>query len=150
MSVIHTLVVQNITTEPSTMDLIFTNLPTLFITAFFATLFLQSGLDKVLDYRSNLDYLSNHFKNSPLAGSVRLLMPTITILETLTGIVSAWAFLQTLLTGQSEAAIFSPALAGVSLLCLFFGQRIGKDYAGAAALVPYFIVVLLGLWIIKL
>jgi len=132
------------------MDLIFTNLPTLFITAFFAILFLQSGLDKALDYRGNLDYLSAHFKNSPLAGSVRLLMPTITVLELLTGAVSIWAFLQTLVTGQSSAAIFSPALAGISFLCLFFGQRVGKDYAGAAALVPYFVVVLLGLWMIKM
>ncbi|MBC7777783.1 MAG: DoxX family protein [Phycisphaerae bacterium] len=132
------------------MDLIFTNLPTLFITAFFAILFLQSGLDKALDYRSNLDYLNDHFKNSPLAKTVVLLMPTITVLETLTGAVSVWAFMQTLLMGQSSAAIFSPALAGISLLCLFFGQRVGKDYAGAASLVPYFVVVLLGLWMIKM
>ncbi|MFN0174136.1 MAG: DoxX family protein [Saprospiraceae bacterium] len=132
------------------MDLIFSNLPTLFVTAFFAILFLQSGLDKLLNYRGNLDYLSKHFKNSPLAGSVRLLLPTITVLETLTGLISAWAFLQVLVTGQSGAAIFSPALAGVSILCLFFGQRVGKDYAGAASLVPYFVVVLLGLWMIKM
>ncbi len=132
------------------MDLIFSNLPTLFITAFFAILFLQSGLDKILDYRGNLDFLNEHFKNSPLSGSVRLLLPTITVLEVLTGLVSIWAFLQVLLTGQSSAAIFSPALAGASLLSLFFGQRVGKDYGGAASLVPYFVVVLLGLWMIKM
>lgn len=132
------------------MDLIFTNLPTLFITAFFAILFLQSGLDKVLNYKGNLAYFRDQFKNSPLSGSVSLLLPTITLLETLTGIVSAWAFLQTLLTGQSGAAIFSPALAGTSILGLFFGQRMAKDYGGAAALVPYFVVVLLGLWMIKM
>lgn len=133
-----------------TMDLIFTNLPALFITAFFAILFLQSGLDKVLDYKGNLEYLQDHFKNSPLKGSVPLLMPTITVLETLTGLVSAWAFIQTLWSGQSSAAIFSPALAGLSLLALFFGQRLAKDYAGAASLTPYFVVVLLGLWMIKM
>ncbi len=132
------------------MDLIFTNLPTLFITAFFAILFLQSGLDKVLNYKSNLDYFLDQFKNSPLSGSVSLLLPTITVLETLTGMVSAWAFLQTVLTGQSGAAIFSPALAGISLLSLFFGQRMAKDYGGAASLVPYFVIVLLGLWMIKM
>lgn len=132
------------------MDLIITNLPTLFITAFFAILFLQSGLDKLLDYTGNFDYLSGHFKNSPLAGSVRLLLPCITLLEMLTGLVSAWAFLQTLVTGQSGAAIFSPTLAGISLLCLFFGQRVAKDYGGAAALVPYFAVSVLGLWMIKM
>ena len=132
------------------MDLIFTNLPTLFITAFLGILFLQSGLDKVLDYKGNLDYFRDHFKNSPLASSVSLLLPSITLLEVATGVVSAWAFLQTLVTGQSSAAIFSPALAGASLLGLFFGQRLAKDYAGAAALVPYFLVVLLGLWMIKM
>jgi len=132
------------------MDLIFTNLPTLFITAFFAILFLQSGLDKVLNYKSNLDYFLDQFKNSPLSGSVSLLLPIITVLETLTGMVSAWAFLQTVLTGQSGAAIFSPALAGISLLSLFFGQRMTKDYGGAASLVPYFVIVLLGLWMIKM
>lgn len=132
------------------MDLLFSNLPALFITAFFAILNLQSGFDKALNYNSNLEYLTDHFKKSPLAGSVRLLLPTITVLEILTGLVSAWAFLQILLSGQSAAAIYSPALAGISLLCLFFGQRLAKDYGGAASLVPYFVVVLLGLWMIKM
>ena len=132
------------------MELFLTNLPTLFITAFFAILFLQSGLDKVTDYRGNLEYFRDHFKNSPLAGGVSLIMPVITLLETLTGLVSVWAFFQILLTGQRSIAIFSPVLAGTSLLSLFLGQRLAKDYGGAAALVPYFVVVLLGLWIIKI
>jgi hypothetical protein len=132
------------------MNLIINNLPTLFITVFFAILFLQSGFDKVTDYRGNLEYFRDHFKNSHLAGGVSLLMPVITLLETLTGLVSAWAFFQTLLTGQSSVAIFSPALAGTSLLSLFFGQRLAKDYGGAAALVPYFLVVLLGFWFLKI
>ncbi len=132
------------------MELIFNNLPALFVTAFLAILFLQSGLDKVVDYRGNLDYFRSHFKNSPLAGSVGLLMPTITLLETATGVVSAWAFLQSLVMGMSPATIYSPILAGISLLCLFLGQRVAKDYAGAAALVPYFVVVLMGLWIVKI
>lgn len=133
-----------------TMELILNNLPALFVTAFFAILFLQSGLDKVLDYQGNLAYFRSHFKNSPLARTVGLLMPSITILEVSTGLVSAWAFLQSLLMGMSPATLFSPILAGISLLCLFFGQRVAKDYAGAAALVPYFVVVLLGLWIVKI
>ena len=132
------------------MDLIINNLPTLFITAFFAILFLQSGLDKVLNYQGNLDYFRDHFKNSALAGIVGLLLPAITALETLTGAVSALAFLLMLVSGQSSWAIFSPVLAGISLLCLFFGQRLAKDYAGAASLVPYFVVVLLGVGMIKI
>ena len=132
------------------MDILLINLPTLLVTAFFSILFLQSGFDKVLDYKGNSQYFREHFSKSPLAGSIRFLMPTITGLEVLTGLVSLWAFIQTLLGGYSPAAIYSPALAGIALLSLFFGQRLAKDYAGAASLVPYFIVVLLGLWLIKM
>lgn len=132
------------------MDAFVSNFPALFITAFFAILFLQSGLDMVTDYAGNFSYLSDHFKNSPLAGSVKIMLPVITFLEMATGLISAWSLLQLLLSGQSGTAIFSPALAAISLLCLFFGQRIAKDYAGAAALVPYFAVALLGIWMIKM
>jgi hypothetical protein len=31
-------------------------------------------------------------------------------------------------------------LSVTAILMLFFGQRLAKDYVGAAALVPYFIV----------
>ncbi|MDX1911957.1 MAG: DoxX family protein [Saprospiraceae bacterium] len=132
------------------MDLIFSNLPAIFVTAFFAILFLQSGLDKVLDYKGNLAYLSDHFKNSPLGGSINLLLPILTLLEVMTGLVSIIALLQLLFSGQSVLAYYSPLFAGISLLCLFFGQRIARDYGGAAGIVPYFIVVLLGLWMIKM
>ena len=40
-------------------------------------------------------------------------------------------------------AIF--ALAVLALLMLFFGQRMAKDYGGAAGLVPYFLVAVLSL-----
>ena len=33
---------------------------------------------------------------------------------------------------------------------LFFGQRLAKDYAGAATLVPYFILAVLGIWLTTL
>lgn len=127
------------------MNLIFSNLLFLFVSAFFAILFLQSGLDKLFNHRGNLEYFQDHFKNSPLAKSSGLLLPVLTLLETSTGAVSAWAFFQILLSGKSPLYLYSTILAGVSLLCLFLGQRLAKDYAGAASLVPYFVVALLGL-----
>jgi uncharacterized membrane protein YphA (DoxX/SURF4 family) len=123
-------------------------LPGLLATAFFAVLFLQSGLDKVFDYKGNLEYFSGHFKKSPLSGLVGLLLPAIALLELATGIVSAIAFGQILWNGHSPLALFSPALAAVTLLCLFGGQRIAKDYAGAAGIVPYFLTALFSLWLL--
>jgi hypothetical protein len=37
------------------------------------------------------------------------------------------------------------SLAGVALLCLLVGQRLAKDYAGAAVIAAYFVVALIGL-----
>ena len=42
--------------------------------AFLAILFLQSGIDKILDRRGNFEWLKGHFAKSPLAGIVPALL----------------------------------------------------------------------------
>jgi uncharacterized membrane protein YphA (DoxX/SURF4 family) len=112
--------------------------------AFFAILFLQSGLDKVLDRQGNLKWLSQHFSKSPLRGQVPVLLFLITLLELSAGVLCAVA----LATSLRAWGFWGAALSSVSLLSLFFGQRLAKDYAGAASLVGYFIASLLtmALW----
>ena len=48
-------------------------------------------------------------------------------------------------SGGTRVALWGAALSGLSFLALFFGQRMAKDYAGAAGLVPYFLVSLVAL-----
>lgn len=119
----------------------------LLFAAFNGILFTQSGLDKVFHYQGNLDYFKDHFKKSPLASMVGLLMPVITLLETSAGLVSLVG-LVLLLAGSDIApttAAMGMCLGGVSLVSLFFGQRLAQDYAGAANLVPYFLMTMAGL-----
>lgn len=116
-------------------------------TTFNGILFTQSGLDKVFHYQGNLDYFKDHFKKSPLASTVGLLMPVITLLETSAGLISL-AGVVLLLFGNDSGSTTSAlgmCLGGVSLTCLFFGQRLAQDYAGAATLVPYFLMTMAGL-----
>ena len=42
----------------------------IFGSAFLAILFLQSGIDKIIDHRGNLDWLTGHFAKSALGGVV--------------------------------------------------------------------------------
>ncbi len=116
------------------------------VTAFFAVAFLQSGLDKVVDRQGNLDWLVGHFKNSPLAAHVPLLLTIITFIELAAGALCALAVVVTDFsrTGWSIAAL-GLLLSCVALLSLFAGQRMAKDYAGAAVLAAYFVVALVGL-----
>ena len=112
--------------------------------AFMAILFLQSGLNKVLDYNGNLAYFNDYFKNSPLSSGVVLMMPIITVLEVAAGFLSAIGVIA-LLCGSEIWAFGGLITSAVSILCLFFGQRMAKDYGGASGMTGYFVVNLIGL-----
>ena len=125
-----------------------TFLLTILTSAFLAILFLQSGIDKVVDRRGNLEFLKGHFAKSPLAGIVPLLVTVITVLEIATGALSALGCVLIILTRDSTVAFYGAVLAAVSIIALFFGQRMAKDYAGAAVLVPYFLVTLIAIYLL--
>src|SRR5436309_13901406 len=118
------------------------------VSAFLAILFLQSGIDKVVDRRGNLEFLQGHFAKSPLAGMVPLLVTVITILEIAAGALSAIGCVLILVTHDPTVAFYGAVIAAVSILGLFFGQRMAKDYAGAAILVPYFLLTLIAIYLL--
>jgi hypothetical protein len=120
------------------------------ISAFLAILFLQSGIDKVIDRRGNLEWLKGHFAKSPLAGFVLGMVTIITILELAAGALSAVGCVVVLFRRDSSIAFFGAVAAAFSILALFFGQRMAKDYAGAATLVPYFILSLAAIYLLAL
>jgi hypothetical protein len=116
--------------------------------AFLAILFLQSGIDKILDRRGNFEWLKGHFAKSPFAGIVPLLLISITILEVAAGALSAVGCVFIILARDSTVAFYGASISAVAVLALFFGQRIAKDYAGAAVLVPYFLLVLVTMYLL--
>jgi len=119
-----------------------------FSSAFLAVLFLQSGIDKVIDHRGNLEWLKGHFAKSPLAGVVHVLLTAITILEVLAGALSAIGCITLIISRGTILAFYGAVTSAVALIALFFGQRMAKDYAGAAVLVPYFLVTLVTIYLL--
>ena len=113
--------------------------------SFLAILFLQSGLDKVVDNKGNLEWLISHFANSPFKNFVPVLFFTITVVELLSGILNLLGVDFLLLDGNLIPALYGTILASVALTMLFLGQRIAKDYVGAQSLVNYFILTILTL-----
>ena len=118
------------------------------VSAFLAILFLQSGIDKVVDRRGNLEWLKGHFAKSPLAGTVPLLFTLLTIIEVSAGALSGIGFLALIFARDSTIAFYGAVVSAVAILALFFGQRIAKEYAGAAILVPYFLVTLVAIYVL--
>ena len=119
------------------------------VTAFFAIALLQSGLDKFIDSAGNLSWLTGHFANSPLKNIVPAMFWTIAVLETLAGILSTIGAIILLFGGGGGLALWGLILSIISLLCLFFGQRLAKDYGGAVVIASYFAVALVGLLLFK-
>jgi hypothetical protein len=120
------------------------------ISAFLAILFLQSGIDKVVDRRGNLEWLKGHFAKSPLAGTVPTMVTAITILEIAAGALSAIGCIVIVLSRGSTIAFYGAVISAIAIVALFFGQRMAKDYAGAAVLVPYFLLALSAIYLLAL
>jgi hypothetical protein len=120
----------------------------IFAAAFLAILFLQSGIDKIVDHRGNFEWLKGHFAKSPLARTVPALLICITILEIAAGVLSAVGCVLVILLNDSTIAFYGAILSAAAITALFFGQRMAKDYAGAAVLVPYFLVTLFAMYLL--
>ena len=118
------------------------------IAVLLAILFLQSGIDKIVDRRGNLEWLKGHFAKSPLAGTVPALLTAITILEVAAGVLSALGCVLLLVMRDSTVAFYGAVISAVAIVALFFGQRVAKDYAGAAVLVPYFLLALVAIYLL--
>lgn len=117
------------------------------VTAFFAIVFLQSAADKLLDRAGNLAYFGDHFKNSPFPAEwIPRLLWALTAVEASAGVLCGLGLLigDFRYEGMGVSAT-GVALANVALLCLLLGQRLAKDYAGAAVVAAYFAVSLIGI-----
>jgi hypothetical protein len=120
----------------------------IFASAFLAILFLQSGIDKIIDRRGNLEWLKGHFAKSPLADVVVVLLTAITLLEVAAGALSAIGCIMVIVSRGTTVAFYGAVISALALVALFFGQRMAKDYAGAAVLVPYFLLTLVTIYLL--
>jgi diacylglycerol kinase len=116
--------------------------------AFLAILFLQSGIDKIVDRRGNRAYLDQHFAKSPLAATVGPMFLVVTILEVSAGALSGVGCALLLLSHDSTVAYLGAVVGAINLTALFFGQRVAKDYVGAAVLVPYFLLAITAIYLL--
>ena len=119
------------------------NLPALFSALLVSILFIQSGLDKVFDWKGNLEWLTGHFAKTIFAKTVPPMLATITVMELATGFLSVAGLIYFVATGSLALIFYASIIGAASITALFFGQRVAKDYAGAAVLVPYFLLLTL-------
>ncbi|MBT9186975.1 DoxX family protein [Zobellia russellii] len=120
------------------MDTFLNSATEILILIFLIIVFVQSSIDKVFDWKGNLNWLTEHFTDTPLASLVPFLLLTLVLVEMAAGILCAVGLYQILIVGESTIALYGSILSCASLLMLMFGQRMAKDYEGAKTIAVYF------------
>ena len=126
------------------------NYPTeVLLLIFLIITFIQSGIDKLLDWNGNVSFIKEHFKNSPLKNTVPLLLGIILIIEIIAGILMSIGVYELYTSESKEIALLGVALSAIALIFLLIGQRLAKDYAGAMSLAVYFIITMGGVFLLN-
>ncbi|MEK0420530.1 MAG: hypothetical protein RLZZ161_381 [Bacteroidota bacterium] len=112
-----------------------------------AVIFLQAGLDKLFNMKSNAQYIQSVFEKTVLSSQASLLFVVLVILELASGLNAMAGAVLLYISGDASLGYVAMVLSCITLLCLLAGQRIAKDYAGAAGIVPYLVVSFLGLYL---
>jgi len=116
---------------------------------FLAITFLQSGLDKILDWKGNIGWLKEHFSKTFMGKIVEINVAIILIIEVIAGILAVLGIYQLVVNDNSTLGFFAAILSAITILLLLFGQRVAKDYDGARTIVIYLIPTLFALYLMQ-
>ena len=115
---------------------------------FFIITYFLSVLEKLVNWKGTVAYYSNHFKNTILFKMIPILLIQILLFE-----IAALIFISLgLYFLVKEETIFIAKLgleiSALTLLMFLFGQRLAKDYPGAMNITVYFILNIIGIYLL--
>jgi uncharacterized membrane protein YphA (DoxX/SURF4 family) len=117
----------------------------LFVLAFFLIVFIQSGIDKVFDFKGNLSFLNDLLGAFFSRSLIMLALISVTILELLSGLLCLIGIVDVLFNGSNFIGLLGLIIGSFALLVLLFGQRVSKNYDGAKTIAIYFILATMGI-----
>jgi|TARA_B110000259_G_C13862480_1_gene341468 hypothetical protein len=117
----------------------------LFVLTFFLIVFIQSGLDKVYDYKGNLSFLNTLLGGVFSSSLITLALVSVTILELTSGLLCLLGILDVVFNDSNLTGLIGLIVGSFALLVLLFGQRVSKNYDGAKTIAVYFILAVIGL-----
>tara|TARA_B100001250_G_scaffold240116_1_gene206374 strand:- start:726 stop:1127 length:402 start_codon:yes stop_codon:yes gene_type:complete len=107
---------------------------------FFVIVFFQSGIDKFIDRKGNINFFENHFKNTLFHKIHSHALIVLMLLELIAASLCAYGCIYSIVYKNTGFIFYGLLVTSFVLLSLLLGQRIAKDYAGAADITIYFIL----------
>jgi uncharacterized membrane protein YphA (DoxX/SURF4 family) len=117
----------------------------LLVLVFFLIVFFQSGLDKIFDYKGNLNFLKDLLKIYFSPTLIELALISVTILELTSGILCLIGIINFVFNDSNFIGLLGLIIGSIALLVLLFGQRVSKNYDGAKTIAIYFILAMVGI-----
>lgn len=115
---------------------------------FFIITYLLSVLEKVADWKGTVIYYSDHFKNTVLHKMIPLILIQVVIFE-IAALVFITIGLYFLIKEDSFLlAKIGLEISALTLLQFLLGQRLAKDYPGAMNITVYFILNIIGIYLL--
>lgn len=131
------------------MQNLIANITEILLLAFLIITFLQSGFDKIFDWKGNVDWLKEHFSKTFIANMVPLNVGIILIAELIAGILCMVGIYQIIDNNDKTFGLYGAILSSIVLLMLLFGQRVAKDYDGARTIAIYFVPAIFAVFLLN-
>ena len=116
-----------------------------FVLTFFSIVFIQSGVDKVSDYKGNLAFLNDLLKIYFSPPLIEFSLVVVTIFELISGILCLVGIVNFIFNNSNFIGLLGLIIGSIALLILLFGQRVSKNYEGAKTIAIYFIIAMIGI-----
>jgi len=110
------------------------------VSIFFSIVFFQSSIDKINDRSGNLKFFNHHFKGTLFQNYISISLNFLVLLEITSASLCCLGIFYKLSYHDSIFIYYGLLISAIVLLSLLFGQRLAKDYAGAADITIYFIL----------
>ena len=131
------------------MENTFKHITEILLLAFLIITFLQSGLDKIIDWKGNVSWLKDHFSKTFMKNMVPFNVAVILLIEIMAGVLCLIGIYQLITNNDKTFGLYGSVLSCVALLMLLFGQRLAKDYDGARTIAIYFIPAVFAVYLLS-
>lgn len=115
-----------------------------FIYLFLIITFGYSAFEKIVNFKTSVNYYKNYFKGIFISGWIYPLLLIITVIEFVTTLFLCIGIYELWILPYPLYGFYGLVLSSSTLLCFLLGQRLAKDYDGARGIAIYFIICLIG------
>lgn len=110
--------------------------------------FAYSVIEKTLQWQISIDYYRNHFQYSMLEKHIPSALVLVIIMECLSIGLSIIGLYKLYESNETETSLWGLVSIAITLLMLMTGQRIAQDYSGAMNITVYFILAVMGIYML--